>query len=168
MKLNLLLITITLLSLTCFGQTTNKIVTIVNKFDQNEVTWFKKSGTGSIKGTAKFKSKNGTIRFGSEFRIELQPFSAYSQERLFNIYKSDKEGHVFIEDGVPKFIPDPKGYHDTKKAMCNNKGEFEFLNLPPGDYYIIAFMLWDKTGGGLMQRVQITEGEAKVVEMTNF
>lgn len=143
-------------------------IKIVNKFNYEEVKWFKTKGKGTIKGIAKFKSKNGVLRFGKEFRIELMPTSLYTEERLYHIYKNKKSGFVYIEDSVPKFIPDPKGYHDTKKIMCNEAGEFEFNQLPVGDYYIVAFMLWDKTGGGLMQRVSLSANESKVVEMKNF
>jgi len=77
---------------------------------------------------------------------------------------------MYVEDGIPKFTPDPKGYHDTKKTMCNEKGEFEFNNLPLGEYYIIAFMLWDKTGGGIMHRVTLSENydNSQIIEMVNF
>ena len=145
-------------------------IKIVHKFNDEEVKWFKNKGNGSIKGIAKFKSKNGTIRFGKDFRIELMPNSLYTEERLTKIYNHKDSGYVHVEDGIPKFTPDPKGYHDTKKTMCNEKGEFEFNNLPPGNYYIIAFMFWDKTGGGIMQQITLSEDEndSKPIEMVNF
>ncbi|MBW1294754.1 carboxypeptidase-like regulatory domain-containing protein [Aquimarina litoralis] len=149
-----------------YGQ--EKIITIKNKFDYEEVKWFKNSGKGKIKGTAKFKSKQGEVRFGEEFRIELMPSCSYTEERLNNIYSNTSSGAVFVEDGIPKFTPDPEAYHDTKKTMCNQNGEFEYRNLPSGDYYLIAFMLWDKTGGGIMKKITINENETKTVELINF
>ncbi|WP_075342138.1 hypothetical protein [Tenacibaculum agarivorans] len=143
-------------------------VEIKSPFKEEEVKWFKDKGTASIQGIAKFKSKGGVVRFGKEFRIELQPYSAYTKERLSHIYKNKNGDFVYIEDGVPKFTPDPKGYHDTKKTMCNSEGEFEYKDLPAGTYYVIAFMLWDETGGGIMRRVELIEGENKVIEMKNF
>ncbi|WP_298417299.1 hypothetical protein [uncultured Kordia sp.] len=143
-------------------------IKIENTFDVEAVKWFKTPGNGTIKGVAKFKSKNGETRFGEKFRIELMPDCLYTQERLHHIYKNTNAGYVHVENGIPTFTPDPKEYHDTKKTMCNEKGEFEFTNLPAGDYYIIAFMLWDKTGGGIMQYVQLKEGETQNIEMLNF
>ncbi len=143
-------------------------IAIVNPFDDAAVVWFKSTGDGAIKGTAKFKSKSGDIRYGKEFRIELMPNCLYTEERLNNIYKNTSAGAVNIEDGIPKFTPDPAGYHDTKKTQCNKDGEFEFNNLPAGEYYVIAFMMWDKTGGGIMQHVVLSEQESKVIEMINF
>lgn len=143
-------------------------IRMVNKFNSEEVKWFKTKGNGSIKGIAKFKSKNGDLRFGEEFRVELMPGCLYTEERLNKIYKSKNSGYVFIEDGIPQFTPDPEEYHETKKTMCNHKGEFEFNNLPAGEYYIIAFMLWNKTGGGIMQHVVLSQNESKIIEMINF
>ncbi len=145
-----------------------KVITINNEFKNEEVKWFKADGNSTIKGVAKFKSIQGDIRFGKEFRIELNPFSAYTKERLHHIYKNNDSGFVYIENGVPKFNPDPKGYHETRKVMCNEDGTFEFKNLPEGEYYIIAFMLWDETGGGIMKRVKLSSNETKNVEMINF
>lgn len=155
----------------------NTPVPVMSDFSDEEVGWFKNSGNGAIKGSSRFKSKTGEIRFGNEFGIELMPVSAYTEERLDKIYNSKTTGYVHLEDGVPRFIPDPAGYHETMKTMCNEKGDFEFTNLPKGEYYVIAFMIWDqktgddilkKTGGGIMQRVSLAEGEAEVIEMSNF
>lgn len=171
MKSLLLSFTIIFLCFSCSSvkkTDSNTPIQITSQFDNNEVRWFKTKGNGTIKGIAKFKSKKGEIRFGKTFRIELMPSCSYTKERLQHIYNSKKSGYVYVEDGIPKFIPDPDGYHDTIKTMCNDKGEFEFNNLPSGNYYIIAFMLWDSTGGGIMQHVSLSKGELKSVEMLNF
>lgn len=158
----------------CAVRQSNKkdtVITIKQEFDNKEVSWFKKEGTGRIKGIAKFRTKKGEIYFGEEFRIELMPYCLYTDERLNHIYRNKKFGFIHIEDGVPKFVPDPEGYHDTKKTMCNKEGEFEFDNLPAGKYYVIAFMILDKenikTGGGIMQSVVLSENESKTIEMKN-
>lgn len=145
----------------------DKPIKIENAFDEEGTKWFKNTGNGTIKGIAKFTSKNGELRFGKDFRIELMPNCRYTEERLMHIYNNKDFGYVYVEDGVPKFTPDPKAYHDTKKTMCNQEGEFEFSNLPPGNYYVIAFMLWDDTGGGIMRNVILNEDESKAIEMIN-
>jgi hypothetical protein len=158
-------------------QKKDTIIMIQNSFNSDEVSWFNNAGKGTIKGIAKFKSKTGEVHYGKEFRIELMPFSLYTQERLNHLYPNKKSGYIFIQDGVPKFTPDPEGYHATKKTMCNAKGEFEFTGLPAGEYYVIAFMIWDvpsnngnaiKDGGGIMQRITLDNGKLGIVEMSNF
>ncbi len=147
---------------------TDSPIKIENAFNNEAVQWFKTKGEGAIKGVAKFKSGGGELRYGKDFRIELMPYCSYSEERLGHIYKKKKSGFVHVESGIPKFTPDPEGYHETIKVMCNEAGEFEFKDLPAGEYYVIAFMLWEKTGGGIMRRLKLSEGEVKSIEMMNF
>ena len=175
MKYKLILLLVTVLLSSCAVKQPEKeenIVTIKNSFDEKAISWFKNKGNGNIKGIAKFKSKTGELRFGEGFGIELMPFSLYTEERLGKIYKNKKSGFVYVEDGVPKFIPDPEGYHDTIKTSCDKEGNFEFNNLPPGKYYVIAFMIWEnqnvKTGGALMKKIVLSESDSKVIKMDNF
>lgn len=168
-KLLLPLLAIVLLSCTETKKTSETpTITVTNPFDPAAVSWFKTKGGGSIKGVAKFKSKSGELRFGEEFGIELMPNCLYTEERLNHIYGNKNAGFVHVQDGIPKFTPDPEGYHETIKTMCNEDGTFTFENLPAGDYYVIAFMLWDEIGGGIMQHVVLSDHESKEIEMTNF
>ena len=147
---------------------TQETVKIFNQFNPEEVNWFKTKGDATIKGIANFKSKEGTMLLGEQFAIELMPYSNYANERLGNIYKNKNSGYVYIADGVPQFTPDPEGYHDTIKTKCNKDGTFEFLNLPEGEYYLVAFMIKGDIGGGIMRRVKLSKGESKFIEMTNI
>lgn len=153
----------------------NSPIPVLSEFDS--VGWFESKGKGTIKGNAKFKSKSGEVRFGGTFGIELMPTSAYTVERLTKIYNNSESGFVHVLDGVPRFIPDPLGYHKTRKTTCDENGDFEFNNLPDGTYYVIAFMIWDvespesnikKDGGGVMKRITLGENESLTIEMSNF
>lgn len=150
----------------------NTPVAIENEFEEDEMSWFTQSGNGSIGGVAKFKSKAGSVKYGSQFRIELMPYTSYTAERLSKIYNNADSGSIFVQDGVPRFIPDPYGYHKTIQTQCSEEGEFEFANLPMGTYYVIAFMLWDENGelngGGIMRKISLKTGESAQVEMYNF
>ena len=169
--MNKYLLLVLSLVVSCTGNNTvqnKEPIKIVNEFSEDEVKWFKSKGDASINGIAKFKSKAGVLQFGDKFRIELMPYCSYTEERLNKIYKNNDSGFVYIEEGIPKFTPDPKGYHETIKVMCNSQGEFKFNNLPKGEYYVIAFMLWDGTGGGIMRHLTLEESESKFIEMSNF
>ena len=172
-KLIFLLLTIALTACTV-KQPVKKgaVIKIQNEFNSKEVSWFKNKGTGNIKGTAKFKSRNGELLYGEQFRIELMPYSLYTEERLSNIYPNKKSDYIYLEDGVPKFIPDPEAYHETIKTFCNKNGDFEFNNLPEGKYNVIAFMIREnqnvKTGGAMMQKITLSENQSKLIKMDNF
>lgn len=152
----------------CGSEEKSALVEVKSPWNDEEVAWFRTTGSGSIQGNAKFISKGGVTRFGKDFTVELQPYSKYTEERLTHIYHAERSGSVHVEDGVPKFTPDPEGYHATKKATCDAEGNFAFTDLPAGEYYLIAFMLWDETGGGLMQRVTLAENESVSIVMDNF
>lgn len=104
------------------------------------------------------------------------PVGGYTVERLGKIYGNPDSGSVYLQDGVPRFIPDPEDYHITIKTICDADGRFEFKDLPKGEYYAIAFMIWDeevegvlkKSGGGIMRRVSLADGASEEIEMLNF
>lgn len=151
----------------------NTPVPVQSDFDEEEIAWFKQKGSGSISGLAKFKSREGEVRFGDQFVVELMPVGSYTVERLGRIYGNPDSGSVYLQDGIPRFIPDPEAYHTTIKTVCDAEGRFEFTNLPKGEYYAIAFMIWDeeekgKLGGGIMRRVNLAEGVSETLEMVNF
>lgn len=175
MKYKLIFILLTIVLAACTAKQPVKkgaVIKIQNVFNDKEVSWFKNKGTGNIKGTAKFKSRNGELLYGEQFSIELMPYSLYTEERLSNIYPNKNSGYIYLEDGVPKFIPDPEAYHETIKTYCDKNGDFEFNNLPKGKYYIIAFMIREnqsqKTGGAIMQKIMLSESRSKVIKMNNF
>jgi len=151
----------------------NTPIAILSDYKDEEVDWFKNKGTASISGTAKFKSKQGVLKFGKEFWVELMPASTYTTERLRKIYGNNDEGFIFARDGVPRFIPDPAGYHETLKMTCDENGAFTYSDLPTGSYYLIAFMLWNDeanilSGGGIMKQITLEEGEEETIVMDNF
>ena len=89
-------------------------------------------------------------------------------DSAFNIdevtYGNDQQGQILMEQNPPKFTPDVPEYHDMLiKGACDVRGEFNFSTVPAGDYFVIAFIIWDdasgrtprKTGGGVMKRIQV-------------
>ena len=155
---------------------TNSPVPVSNEFEVDAEQWLLSSGDGNISGVAKFKSKKGAIHFGNSFNIELMPSTPYTEERLTKIYGNQNSGSIYMADGVPRFIPDPHAYHMTRKTTCDAQGAFEFKDLAKGSYYIVAFMIWEeetegamvKKGGGIMQRIELKEGEKTHIKMNNF
>ena len=69
-----------------------------------------------------------------------------------------------MEQSPPKFTPDAPEYHEMLlKGACDQRGEFNFSNVPAGDYFVIALIIWEdkssatprQTGGGMMKRIQV-------------
>jgi hypothetical protein len=54
-----------------------------------------------------------------------------------------------------------------REEVCDAEGDFEFLNVPDGNYYLVAKVIWaipgqynqNYQGGGMMKRVSVNDGE---------
>ncbi|RYG12397.1 MAG: hypothetical protein EOO07_19115 [Chitinophagaceae bacterium] len=149
-------------------------VELKNEFSVDEIKWVTKKGNSSVYGEAFLKLNDGTLKDCSGFNIELLPAAKYSNERIFKTYGNNNSGQILLEDNPPKFTPDVKEYHEMLiKSTCDNDGKFIFNNVPSGNYYLIAFIIWDanesnkptKTGGAVMKRVEIRENSKHRIEL---
>ena len=140
-------------------------VKLVNTFDIEAVRFVKQTGTSTVTGKASIKLADGTVRSCAGFNIELLPVTPYSKERIVKTYGNDQQGQILMEQHPPKFTPDAPEYHDMLiKGACDLRGEFIFSNVPAGDYFVIALIIWDdassatprKTGGGVMKRIGVS------------
>ena len=139
-------------------------VKLDSKFNIDEVSFVKTPGSSTVAGKAFLKLADGTLKGCAGFNIELLPVGAYSLERITKTYGNDRQGQILLEQNPPKFTPDVPEYHDLLiKGACDPRGEFVFSAVPAGDYFVIAFIIWDdvsgpaprKTGGGVMKRVHV-------------
>jgi hypothetical protein len=146
-------------------------VKLDSKFDIEAVRFVKQTGTSTVTGKASLKLADGTVKSCAGFNIELLPVAAYSKERIVKTYGNDEHGQILMDQNPPKFTPDAPEYHDMLiKGACDLRGEFSFSNVPAGDYFVIALIIWDdassptprKTGGGVMKRIQVSP-ESRVV-----
>ncbi|MBC8025001.1 MAG: hypothetical protein H7Y89_03335 [Steroidobacteraceae bacterium] len=142
-------------------------VKLDSKFDIEEVRFVKQTGTSTVSGKASLKLADGTFKDCAGFNIELLPVAAYSKERIVRTYGNDQHGQILMEQNPPKFTPDAPEYHDMLiKGACDLRGEFSFSNVPAGDYFVMAFIIWDdasgptprKTGGAVMKRIRVSAG----------
>jgi len=136
-------------------------------FNIDEVKFAQLPGNSTVTGTAFLKLADNTFKSCAGFNVELLPVATYSRERIVRTYGDDRQGQILMEQNPPKFTPDAPEYHDTViKGACDERGEFKFSNVPAGDYFVIAFIIWDdvsgatprKTGGGAMKRIQVSAG----------
>jgi hypothetical protein len=133
-------------------------------FNIDEVSFVKQPGNSTVTGTASIKLADGTIKNCAGFNVELLPIAAYSKERIVRTYGNDQQGQILLEQNPPKFTPDLPEYHDMLiKGACDERGEFRFSNVPAGDYFVMAFIIWEvasgakprKIGGAAMKRIHV-------------
>ena len=147
-------------------------VPISAPFNKSDVAWFNGTGAGTLAGSAFLRTKGGTVKTCAGYDVQLLPYSAYAAERIRFIYGSETSGNLFGPRRAWAFKPDePEFYKALKKAVCDANGEFEFDNLPNGDYFVIAKVTWDigkvfDEGGTMMEKVSITNGATEKVTLT--
>ena len=133
-------------------------------FNIDEVKFVKQPGNSSVTGTASIKLADGTIRNCAGFNVELLPIAAYAKERIVRTYGNDQQGQILLEQNPPKFMPDVPEYHEMLiKGACDEHGTFKFSDVPAGDYFVMAFIIWEdasgatprKTGGAAMKRIHV-------------
>jgi len=143
-------------------------VKIDSEFKADEVKFVKQPGTSTVTGKAFLKLADGTYKDCAGFNIELLPVAAYSNERITKTYGNNQHGQILLEQNPPKFTPDVPEYHEMLlKGSCDQRGEFRFSKVPAGDYFVMAFIIWEtsttpprKTGGGVMKRITVPAGSA--------
>jgi hypothetical protein len=126
-------------------------------FIESEYEPYKGKGTASIAGQAFAKTRAGDVKYAAGNTIFLNPVTSYSTE-FFNILVQQQQ--------IPS-PPDPRIYHYNRQTIADGNGNFEFKNLPPGEYYIHTIITWEvpsryglqTTGGAIGTRVKVGPGE---------
>jgi hypothetical protein len=151
--------------LTFNSHAADALVQLNSQFNADEIKWVREPGDSSVSGKVFLTLKDGSKKGCAGFTIELLPVTTYSSERILKTYGNTLHGQVLLEDKPPKFTPDAKEYHELLlKSTCNAKNEFEFTQVPAGEYYVMAFIIWDqtsetgtiKTGGAVMKRIKVS------------
>ena len=140
-------------------------IPLETRFDPAEIAWAMEEGTGIVSGEAYLTLADGSKKGCAGFPIELLPVAPYASERIDKTYGSTQAGQVLMRDNPPKFTPDAEEYHDMLiKGECDADNGFLFDKVPAGDYFALAFIIWEGKGdaglqgGAVMRRVSVGEG----------
>lgn len=134
---------------------------IKTPFNEQDFAPYSKKGTASIVGQAFLKTRGGEVRYGAGNTVALFPSTAYTQEITQNL-GFDMPNY---NDGWKKYI---------RKIMADGSGNFEFSEIPAGDYYLETEIFWEvpgkyglqRTGDVVRKVVKVTEGEKLKVILT--
>jgi hypothetical protein len=141
-------------------------VALTSTFSADEIAFVKQPGKSTVSGGAVLKLADGSTRNCAGFKVALLPVSAYSSERILKTYGNTREGQILLEQNPPKFTPDVKEYHEMLlEAVCDERGVFRFENVPAGEYFIMAFIIWDGKGGAVMMRTRVDKEDYLHYEM---
>jgi len=108
-------------------------------------------GTSTIQGQAFLKTRGGAVRYAAGNTVSLIPVTSYSSE----VWQASSYGQVA---GV-----DQRWYIYNRNSTADGFGNFEFKNIPSGDYYLECSIFWEVPGRfGLERTGAVVKKQTKV------
>jgi hypothetical protein len=143
-------------------------------FDESALLPFAGKGTSTITGQAFLKTAGGEVRYGAGDNVLLIPVTPYTTQEV------GWADSTLIIAGVP--TPTSQNMFDLRlqkyirTVVGDGSGNFEFQNIPAGDYYVLCPIIWsvpnyelgiiDKTGGVAHAKTHVDDGETVKVVVT--
>jgi archaellum component FlaF (FlaF/FlaG flagellin family) len=143
---------------------------------------FTKKGEGTLLGQAFFRTRGGDVKLGAGCEVILSPASAYigmwklQEQKMANLVRAHIEfARATKSDVIP--VDNDTGRIDTRylpllrTTMADANGNFEFKNLPPGDYMLFCTITWlvsadNESGGTTFAFCTIDDKETQKVLLT--
>lgn len=147
---------------------------ISTPFRAADYAWFSAKGNNTISGNAVMRTVGGEVRTCAAFPVGLVPGGAYTRERMMIVYGSSDRGYRPAGSRVQFGNDEPQYLALLKEATCDSQGNFTFTDLPDGEYFVIAQVIWgvpmryhtEAQGGTIMQRVELRGGETERVVLS--
>lgn len=135
-------------------------------FSAAEAAFIRKPGKSVITGHAFRTKSSGTVVNAAGEVIRLIPVTAYSRERVTQLYGDRK--FVPVARYPQQDTPDPGYAEHTRTVKSQANGRFVFEGVPPGSYYVTAQIVWGedpREGGSVYDTVTLTGRETQPVDL---
>lgn len=131
----------------------------LNKFNDYEYNKYRIAGTGSVSGQAFLRQQGGGVVYGAGSEVILLPRTAYTGEIVNReVLRSTK-----LMPPIDTRLP-------ILKTQADGQGNYSFINLTYGDYYVGCDIIWyvsgRRQGGPVMMIFSLAPGEHKRVMIT--
>lgn len=148
-----------------------KIITLNSTFNPQDAAYIFEKGDNTIKGQSFLKTQGGDVKTCAGNKAHLVPVTDYATERMVHIYNNHNAGYSpMIINMWKKFESTDQDYLKySRETYCDAGGNFNFENIPDGEYYITTFVTWrggypvSIQGGYLMKRISVSGGGTKTV-----
>ena len=135
-------------------------------FPENEYVQLQKTGTASVKGQAFLKTRGGDVKVAAGEEIILNPVTSYSTQWYEQAYLTQK-----------MLSPaDSRQEQYIIKTIGDGSGRFVFKNVPAGEYYLTARVVWESPtgyqgamelqGGYFSKRIKVADREEMEIILT--
>lgn len=135
-------------------------------FNNDYFSRYAGAGDSKIVGQAFLKTRGGEVRYGAGNEVRLIPVTPYTQE--------DFDGGIVR--GEPLTPVDSRVFQYIRKAIVGGQGDFEFKDLPAGDYIVTCIITWEvpgrygltPTGAVAYATVSVKSGETAKAIVTRY
>jgi hypothetical protein len=147
------------------GCASTPVIQVNTPFAEDDYIPYSKDGTGNIKGQAFLKNQAGDVKYGAGNTIYLIPTTSYTKELMDKAIDKGGGFTTNMDYRLNKYI---------RTTIADGEGRFDFIKLPPGDYYIGCQIAWKyatrygamPTGGNIVKPAHVNEGESVKVILT--
>lgn len=120
-------------------------------------------GTAHVSGRAFAKNRAGSIKPAAGQEVSLIPATDYMKP-LFQAYTEQR----------PITAPDPRARAYTRQVRADSNGNFSFVQVPAGRYYLTCQVNWEVSGTSgpstvgvfVLSTLTVREGEKVEVQLT--
>jgi hypothetical protein len=129
------------------------------------------TGSSSILGQAFLTTLRGTVKYAAGCMIHLYPATEFVTNEInahlsYDNIKSKKD--MILQE--VSFLYEPPDVPFRKTVIADGNGNFEFTNIPPGEYVLVTVIAWsignDMVGGTILQTVTLEPDETKEIKLT--
>lgn len=137
---------------------------ITTPFDESAFQPYAGKGASTITGQAFEKTNGGDVKFGAGTEVSLIPVTTYTTEMI----QTWRRNSVF---GPPQTNPQLQKY--IRQVVADGNGNFEFQNVPTGNYYVVCPIFWKvpgeplPTGAVASTQTHVDAGQTIKVVVTN-
>lgn len=145
-------------------------------FDESALQPFAVKGTSNITGQAFLKTAGGEVRYGAGDNVLLIPVTPYTTEKIQAFVGVEGEGSSIVAGiGLLSLQGDDRMQKYIRTVVGDGSGNFEFQDIPAGDYYIVCPIYWnvpseyggmEQTGGVANAKTHVGDGETLKVVVT--
>ena len=133
-------------------------------FIESEFAPYAGVGISTVTGQAFLKTRSGEVRFGAGCEVQMAPVTSYTTE----FFERSMLSYELLETQDPRYA----AYRRT--TIADGNGNFEFLGVPAGSYYLTCVIEWEyvtehgltKTGGTALGKTTVAVGETAKVILT--
>ncbi len=134
------------------------VYTMSTQFDPAAAQYVDNLGSGAISGRA----YQANAFSGAGANLQLVPVNAYSIEYMGHLFGTEKA--YYTPTQVDKVHSQFKRYQRRTKADEN--GRYLFSGVPPGEYFVYAQLVENRSGVALYERVTIAKGQKIEIDLT--